>query len=169
MVLYKIWIAKKQSVLRKSKLMFHVLPTDCDFNLHMTNSRYYSFMDLGRIALLGQTKLLPTLMKLRWGPVLVACELSFLRPLNPWQEFSLTTKLVYWDEYYFYFEQRFEKRGTLYAIGMAKGALLARGKKVLTKDFFDLAGETPKQPAEPVTIKNWKLLTEAKKKLRVKP
>jgi acyl-CoA thioesterase FadM len=39
-------------LLESSMLRFWVFPTDLDINLHMTNARYLSFMDLGRIDLL---------------------------------------------------------------------------------------------------------------------
>ena len=37
------------------KLNFRVMPTDCDLNMHMTNARYFSFMDLGRVDVMLKT------------------------------------------------------------------------------------------------------------------
>ena len=37
------------AMLEESHLSFRVLPTDLDVNMHLTNSRYFSFMDLSRV------------------------------------------------------------------------------------------------------------------------
>ena len=55
LILWQSLRAKAQNLLAPSQLRFTVFPTDCDLNLHLTNSRYLSFMDLGRTHLLGQT------------------------------------------------------------------------------------------------------------------
>ncbi|MDG2319333.1 MAG: hypothetical protein P8L79_03640 [Rhodospirillaceae bacterium] len=37
------------NVLDVSCVSFRVLPTDLDVNFHLTNARYFSFMDLSRV------------------------------------------------------------------------------------------------------------------------
>ena len=58
LVLIKSFFAKKISPLTSSTLSFRALPFDCDINLHLTNARYLSFMDLGRTYYVGQLKMI---------------------------------------------------------------------------------------------------------------
>ncbi|WP_375731226.1 thioesterase family protein, partial [Azospirillum sp. B506] len=46
--IYSAWRGRRTGLLEPSTLRFRVWPTDLDLNLHMTNARYFSVMDLGR-------------------------------------------------------------------------------------------------------------------------
>ncbi|MCC8539413.1 thioesterase family protein, partial [Xanthomonas codiaei] len=48
---------KLQAPFGVSQLRFRVLPTDIDTNLHMTNGRYWTIFDLGRLDLVMRTGL----------------------------------------------------------------------------------------------------------------
>jgi thioesterase superfamily protein len=38
----------------EARLRFRILPHDLDLNFHVNNARYLSFMDLGRVDLMGR-------------------------------------------------------------------------------------------------------------------
>ena len=82
------WVTQA-GVLTESRLTFHVLPTDCDINLHLTNGRYLTFMDLGRIHLMRQSRVLTYIVRNRWMPVLAGVEISYLREVPPFKKFEL--------------------------------------------------------------------------------
>lgn len=42
-------LGSRRDIMGESHMTFRCLPTDLDMNLHMTNSRYHSFMDLSRV------------------------------------------------------------------------------------------------------------------------
>lgn len=127
-------------------LKLRVLPTDLDINFHLTNSRYLALMDLGRIELMLRTGLLGALIRRRWLPVVSSASLRFRREINPFQRYTLNTRLLGWDEKWFYIEQRFETARGLAAIGIVKG--LFRGPKgnVPTDELLMLAGYSGKVP-----------------------
>jgi len=106
---------------------FRALPSDCDANLHINNARYLRLMDLGRVALVARLGLLTPLVKNRWGAVVGAVEIEFLREIAMFDRFDLVTRIVGWDRKWFYIEQRFEREGRLLAVGRVQG--LFRGKK----------------------------------------
>jgi len=166
-ILFKALLAPGISALSESKLDFRALPTDCDMNLHITNSRYLSFMDLGRTYLMGQLKLLPHLYKRRWGPVIQATELTFLKPIMVGQKFALVTRIIYWDDKYFYMEQRFMVNQQIYALATVKGLFISKQQKIPTHEIIKLVDANIIQPPMPEFIRRWQLMLEAKKSNRL--
>lgn len=150
-------------MLSESRLTFRALPFDCDINLHVNNSRYLSFMDLGRVHLMGHGKLLTTLYKNRWIPVITAVEMSFIKAIKPFQEFELISRAMGWDENYVYIEQCFEVAGTLVAIAMVKATFVIDGKKCQMQNVMELVEPDAKSPPLPEVIEQWKVLMDTKK------
>ncbi len=141
---------------RSSRLSFRVWPWDCDINLHLTNSRYLSFMDLGRTHLIHQSGVMGLLLKRRWLPVAQAVHMTFIRPINPFQSFELISELVFWDERYWYITQRFEVNGRTCAIGLVRGVLLDSEKRVVPLNrIFETAGVTLIPPPPSPLIEAW--------------
>lgn len=142
---------------------FRVLPTDCDFNFHLTNGRYFSLLDVARIEHLARMGLLGKLLRRRWLPVLNATEITFIRPLAPLKTFDITTRIVTWDEKYFYLEQRFETAGTLHAVSLARATFLHRGEVVPPAKVAVLGGYTGEAPPCSAIIQGWQALLGDKK------
>ena len=109
--------------LAEARLAFRVLPNDLDFNLHMNNARYLSLMDLGRVDLLNHLGLLRLAFRGRWFPVLGTVTIRYHRPLKLFDRFDLITRILGWDEKWFYLEQRFEREGKPIATARAAGLL----------------------------------------------
>jgi len=120
-------------------------------------------MDLGRMHLIAQIGFLGELFRRRWAPVLSAAEMSFIRPLKPLQKFELVTRLLTWDEKYFYIEQRFVAGGRLHAIGMVKGLFLRGRERVESRAVIDILGLDTKAPAMPEAVRRWIELGDIKK------
>ena len=120
----------RRGLLEPSRAVFRVLPNDRDINFHLNNGRCLSSLDQGHVHLPAQTGSLPVILKQGWMPVLAAAEINFIRSIQPLQKFDLATRLVNWDEKYFYINQKFETRGLLCAHGYVKGLFLYRGVKV---------------------------------------
>jgi acyl-CoA thioesterase FadM len=142
---------------------FRVLPTDCDFNLHLTNGRYFSLLDIARVEQLARMKLIGPLLRRRWLPVLNATEITFIRPLAPLRRFEIVTRIVTWDDKYLYLEQRFESPGTLHAVSLARAAFLCRGELVAPERVAALAGFHQAVPPRPDIVSGWHALLRDKK------
>ena len=155
---------RSRPLLDASHIAFRVWPNDCDINLHLNNGRYLTFMDLGRMHLLAQIGLLRELPRRRWAPVLSAVEISFIRPIQPFQKFDLVTRLLSWDEKYFYMEQRFEAGGRLCAVALVKGLFLHRRERVQSHAILAaLRLDGMPAPAMPETVRHWNALAALKK------
>lgn len=162
-LLLQLPFVHRRGLLDPAQLHFSVLPTDCDLNFHMNNGRYLTFMDLGRMHLLAQTGLLRAVLRWRWTPVLAAAEISFIRALPPLARFRLVSRLLTWDEKYFYLEQRFERGGTLYATSLVRGLFLKKRGRVPSAAVLDALGIAAEPPAMPDVLRHWKDLTHLKR------
>lgn len=163
-ILLKVIWSPKKEFMTEGRLSFHALPLDCDLNMHLNNARYLSFMDLGRIHLMGQAGLFRHLLKNHWSPIILAAEISFIKAIKPLQQFELITRVLTWDDTYLYLEQRFEKEGQLLALAYVKGLFVAQGQKIPTQTLLNAAGITEiTPPPMPEAIACWKNLTELKK------
>lgn len=162
-LLLRLPFVHRQGLLEPGWLRFRVWPNDCDINLHMNNGRYLTFMDLGRVHLLAQIGMLRELFRRHWAPVLSAAEMNFIRPLRPFQAFDLVTRLLTWDEKYFYIEQRFVSEGRLCAIGMVKGLFLHGRERVATFTVLEALGLDRAPPALPEVVRHWNDLADLKK------
>ena len=153
----------RKGLLDESRVPFRVLPTDCDINFHMNNGRYLSLMDLGRVHLMRQVRLIRPILANRWRPVLAGAEINFIRPLAPLQKFDLVTRIVTWDQKYFYLEQRFESRGILCAHAFVKGLFLGRRGSVSNAKVMAAAGFEVEPPPLPDELRIWAELGSIKK------
>lgn len=128
LLLLQLPFRSRLDVLGSSSLRFHVLPNDLDLNMHMNNGRYLTIMDLGRIDFMARNGLLSQMIKHKLAPVLASVQTRYRLPLTVFQAYDLQTRLLGWDEKWFYIEQRFviakgEKKGAVAAIGLLKGCL----------------------------------------------
>ncbi len=148
---------KRIGLTDECELLLRVLPTDLDLNLHLTNARYLSMMDLGRTELIMQTGMLKELLKRRWLPVVAVANLKFYRQINPFQRYKVITKIIGWDEKWFYIEQRFMVKGKVAAVGVIKGLFRGKEGKIPTEELLKLAGhqgEPPEMSEELVSLLN---------------
>jgi acyl-CoA thioesterase FadM len=162
-MLLRMWRTPRRPLLDESCVAFRVMPNDCDINLHMNNGRYLSLMDLGRVHLMRQTRLLDVIVREKWMPVLAAAEINFIRPLAPLQRFELVTTLTSWDDKYFYLEQKFEVQGKLHAHAFVKGVFLRGGKVVPNAEIVAKAGHQGAAPEMPEELRLWAELGSVKR------
>lgn len=153
-------------LLDSSEVSFRVLPTDLDLNLHMTNARYLSIMDLGRTDLLIRTGMLGMVKRERWLPVVGSIDIRFRHSLQPFQRFTLKSRLLCWDEKWLYMEQRIESDKAVHSIATLRGLFRGRGRSVPSRVLLNgmgYQGESPPFPTEARCLLAWE---EAGKRLQ---
>lgn len=154
-----------------SVLHMRVLPNDLDTNMHMNNGRFFTIMDLGRMDLLFRGGATWTIIRKRmWAPILGAVKMRFRLPLDPFQKFSLHTRVLCWDTQWFYIEQRFvieegAKTGAVAAIALVRGGFYdGQNKRVLpVAEMMDILQIKTPSPAEPNYVTIWKQAEDALK------
>jgi acyl-CoA thioesterase FadM len=153
-----IFLAKRRSRLSLtdvSTIRMHVLPNDLDLNMHVNNGRYGTFMDLGRMDLIVRIGLLQLMREHNWFPVVTDMHLRFLRPLNLWQSFELETRLLGWDERWFYFQQQFISNGKLCTVGLVKTQIRHGHRRVDISKVLEGLHYEQRSPQMPDSIRQW--------------
>jgi len=163
LILLKSKFSNRIGLLDESRLKYRAWPLDCDINLHLTNSRYFALCDLSRIYYMGQVGVLFDLIKRNWLPVAQAQEISYFKPIGPFQRFDVATRFTHWDEKYWYTEHRFSAADKLCAVLQVRGVFV-HGRTVLPMgDVLALTGEDVEVPDKPVMVEYWQKLIESKK------
>ncbi len=139
----------RTGLLDSSELRFWVLPTDLDINLHMTNARYLSFMDLGRTDLLLGAGILKMMWRERWMPVVGHIDINFRRSLRPFQRFTLKSRLLCWDAKWLYLEQRIESDNGVHSVAHVRGLFRGREGSIPTERLLAGIGYSNASPPFP--------------------
>ena len=120
---------------------FMVWPTDLDILGHMTNSRYFALMDVGRTDLIARAGIVSGLWARGWYPVVVEETLQFRRSLNPFQKFQLKTQITGYDDRHFVMRQTFLIGDQVAALGLVRGRFLGpEGQRISPRQIMELAG-----------------------------
>ena len=147
---------RKLDLLDESAVTMRVWPNDLDLNVHMNSGRYLSMMDIGRVEILGRTRLLRKVFGRGWRPIAAAATIRYRRSLLPFQRFTVRSRVVCWDDKWLYFRHAIETRGELCAIGYVRGLLRGKEGNVAPAQILELAGKggTPSPPM-PDEIAQW--------------
>ncbi len=152
LVLVKGSFRKRLKPLDISSLRLHVLPNDLDIQLHMNNGRYLSLMDLGRIDLLVRTGFWRAARRHRWFPVVATAIIDYRRPLLLFQSYELRTKVLGWDDRWFYLEQQFVRGAAVAARATLKTMIRSAAGVVLPADALRAIGFYATSPELPEAI-----------------
>jgi len=117
-----------------SRVPLRVSLLDCDVNLHLTNSRYLHFMDLGRIDFFVRSGLWRKLGE-GYRPIVVEAHIRFLREMRPATHFLLDTRVVTIENKAVTFEQTFVVRDEIHASGHVV-VLVVQDGRVVTPDLL---------------------------------
>lgn len=135
-VLWGAWRRPGIQAMDASAVVFHVWPLDLDINLHLTNSRYLALMDLGRTDLILRSGMWKIMKRERLAVVLGGAAMRFRRSLAPFARFTLTSRVLGWDERWVYVEQVFTGPQGVACSAVLRAAFLKNGKVVLPETLF---------------------------------
>ncbi len=149
-------------IFAEDTVQMRVWPQDIDFNLHLNNSRYLIFMDYGRIHLTAATGILDPVLRERWMPLVGSLSITYRRSLGLFAQFTLTSRMLCWDEKWFYMEQVFRTKDGLAAIAWVKGLFRAKDGNVPPQRIVDLVAPGAVSPEVPEALLQWNALTKEK-------
>ncbi|MBN21539.1 MAG: thioesterase [Bdellovibrionaceae bacterium] len=147
---------KKLRFFEEAETPFRALPTDIDFNLHINNGIYLSLMDLGRFDLTFRNGLLKIALKNKIYPLVASQAIRYTRSINLFEKFSIKTKVLGWDDRFFYLQQRFICKGKVSALAVVKAKFKQAGKGgIKPEEFVSLCKEDPTSPKLPHWVNEW--------------
>ncbi len=155
-VIIRALLGRKLDPLGLSVVHFRVWPHDLDVNMHMNNGRYLTLMDLGRLDLMIRTGMGRLLLRERWMPIAASAMIRFRKPLLPFQRFRLETRVLCWDEKWFFLEQKLVQGDRTVSVALLKGCMRVSGGHVPPSDIFEkVTGWAHPAPEMPETVQRW--------------
>jgi acyl-CoA thioesterase FadM len=144
-------------LLEVSKLRMRVLPNDLDFNLHMNNARSLAISDLGFVDFVLRLGLGKILLTKGWHPVLGGRLVRHRFGLRAFERFVVATRLICWDDKWFYFDQRVETDHGVAIIVLTKGLIYDRGtaRTIGPSELLDSLGSLTQSPEMPLQVRQW--------------
>jgi acyl-CoA thioesterase FadM len=157
LLLASLW-REPMSALDESVLTLRVLPNDIDI-LRITNDRFIALMDLGRMDIAFRVGLIKAMWKRRWVPLATFATIRFRHPLKVFQRYQLRTRIVYWDEDTFYFQQHFERENRRVATGYVCATLLGPDGPVSPDNVLARARWPATRPEKPEIVSQLQALS----------
>lgn len=148
--------------LDESVVRFTVFPQDSDLNFHLNAGRFISFMDVARMELLGRMRLFNKVIRKGWRPIMGGCIIRFRRSVMPFERFDIRSRLVGWDEKWFYLEHIVEKEGVFCAAGHMRAVIRGPSGNIPPREVVDLVAKNLESPAIPDFVAQWRDLEDTR-------
>ena len=139
-VAIKSFFYSKKSLDDICTLNMRVWLSDIDFNFHMNNAKYLTIGVLGRLWYARRTGLFKIIRQTGWKLVIVGTHITYHKSLLPFSTYQLKTKMVGWDDDWFYFEQHFEQKGKIAACLLVRMVFMKSGKRLENKQVALILG-----------------------------
>lgn len=136
-------------------LPMRCLPWDLDGFLEMNNGRILTLYDLGRYALSVRTGLGAVLQAKRWGLVVAGSSVRYRKRITGFQCFELRTRLVGWDELFFYIEQGMWQGETCCNHALLRTGVTKAGRLHPTEEVATAMAVDPVSPPLPQWVRAW--------------
>jgi acyl-CoA thioesterase FadM len=157
--LIRVWrTAQRRSSLGadgESVIRIRVWPHDLDLWGHVNGGRYLTLSDLGRLDFSVRTGLFKIVRRQHWTMPIATAGLQFLRPLRLFQTCELHTRVVGWDDKWWYLETRFVRKDQAVATVVTKAVVRGSDGTIAPKILFELLGVDLEPFPVPDHIRRW--------------
>ena len=153
MLLRRPW-RKPVHALSTTVVRMRAWPLDLDFNRHVTNGRYFTLADVGRMDYVLRSGAFRVALRHRALPIVGDTWGKFRRELKLFERFEIHSRMLGWDEKWSFMEHRFVKDQRVIAVVVMRG--LFRGPKgtVAPAEFARELG-VDESPALPGWLQDW--------------
>ncbi len=151
-VFFQSFFKSRLGIVDASTISLVSFPNDLDIYGHMNNGRYLTLMDLGRIDLIIRTGLGKVAQKNHWAPLVGTVNIQYRKSLTVFQTFQIRTRILGWDEKWFYIEQTFWRRRKIVARAMVQGLFRGADGNVPAETVLRAVGCSQPSPSLSKTI-----------------
>ena len=130
-------------------------PWDLDFWFELNNGRTLTLYDLGRIPLAMRTGLIPVLKRERWGLTVAGNTMRYRRRVRAFHRVEMVSRMIGWDERFFYMEQSMWKAGECTSHMLIRSAVTSANGMVPPADVLAAAARPGASPELPDWVKAW--------------
>ena len=132
-----------------------VWPLDLDFNRHVTNGRYFTLADVGRMDFVLRSGAFRVALRNKALPVVGDTWGKFRRELKLFEAFEIHTRILGWDQKWSVMEHRFISRGRVVGVVVMRGLFRSAKGTIPSADFVRELGLAEVSPAMPEWLQAW--------------
>lgn len=154
MLLRRPW-RRPVSAFETTVVRMRVWPLDLDFNRHVTNGRYFTLADVGRMDYVLRSGAFRVALRNRAIPVVGDVWGKFRRELKLFEAFEVHTRMLGWDDKWSFVEHRFVKDGRVVGVVIMRGLFRAAKGTVSPAAFAHELGVPEQSPALPGWLSEW--------------
>lgn len=132
-----------------------VWPLDLDFNRHVTNGRYFTLADVGRMDYVLRSGAFRAALRHRAIPVVGDVCGKFRRELKLFDRFEIHTRMLGWDEKWSFVEHRFVKDERVVAKVVMRGVFRSRNGTVSPAELASELEMDEQSPPLPQWLTEW--------------
>lgn len=118
-----------------------VMPQDLDPFLELNNGRYVTLLDLGRFGFGAKVRIQDFLKKNNWSMTITGTYNNYRYRLKLFQRFQIKTKVLGYDEKWFYFFQKAERKGKTHMASLVRFSFTSKKGLVLPEKVIEAMGE----------------------------
>lgn len=150
-LVFKGLFSKQLGISDTSTINLRVLPNDVDIR-KVSGDRYFALSDLGWVSLLIRWGVFSRVIRAEFAPVALIMTMKAREPLYLLEKFNVESRVIYWDERWFYVEMKFISKGRVKVVCINKGGILKDGKVLEVSKWIPGATEVP-SPQKPPVVK----------------
>ena len=169
LILFRMIIMRRKEKVhytQETSLSFTCLPLDIDINMHMNNGRYLTLLDLCRIHFMWSVGVLKGVVRRGWKPMVGGVEIQYRKSIKIFKKVEVKTRLICWDEKWFYSKQTFLMDSGIAAEALVKVLFIDNtGQIVDPKRVFSIIDEDLGDISYPPQIVAWNALSAQRDKI----
>lgn len=132
-----------------------VWPLDLDLNRHVTNGRYFTLADIGRMDYVLRSGAFRVALRHKAVPIVGDTWGKFRRELRLFEAFEIHTRMLGWDDKWTFMEHRFVSKGRVVGVVVMRGLFRAGRGTVAPGEFALELGLPEQSPSMPPWLTDW--------------
>jgi acyl-CoA thioesterase FadM len=136
-------------------IRMRVWPLDLDLNRHVTNGRYFTLADIGRMDFVLRSGAYRVALRNRAVPIVGDTWGKFRRELKVFESFEIHTRMLGWDEKWSFMEHRFVSKGRVIGVVIMRGLFRAAKGTVAPAEIVRELGLAEQSPEMSTWLTTW--------------
>ncbi|NSX10271.1 thioesterase family protein [Pseudomonas lini] len=136
-------------------IRMRVWPLDLDLNRHVTNGRYFTMADVGRMDFVLRSGAYRVALRHKAVPIVGDTWGKFRRELKLFESFEIHTRILGWDDKWSFMEHRFVSKGRVIGVVIMRGLFRAAKGTVSPAEFVRELGLAEQSPEMSPWLTTW--------------
>lgn len=130
-------------------------PWDLDLWMELNNGRTLTLYDLGRVPMGGRVGFSKAVLDNKWGIAVAGGSIRYRKRVTVFQKIEMKTRLLGWDDRFFYIEQSMWVKGTCTSHALLRTAVTGKRGAVPTAEVAAAMNLEPTSPILPDWVQAW--------------